>query len=84
MPVVTMPGALFRSRMTTGIYSQAGVLDCVAQSPEQYVELAVALAADPVRRRAIGEKLRDAGPRIFDTPEGGDALMDWIDGVVGR
>ena len=84
VPVVTMPDKLFRSRMTAGIYSQAGVLDCVARSPEHFVELAVALAADPARRRAIGQKLRDAGPRIFDTPEGGEALMDWIDGVVGR
>lgn len=83
-PVVTMPGAQFRSRMTAGIYAQAGVLDCVAHSPEHYVELAVTLASDPSRRRAIGEKLRDAGPRIFDTPEAGEALMDWIDGVVGR
>lgn len=83
VPVVTLPGTLFRSRMTAGIYAQAGVLDCVARSPEEYVELATGLANDPARRQAIGAKLLDARARIFDTPEGGEALMDWIDSVAG-
>ncbi len=83
VPVVTMPGPLFRSRMTAGIYAQAGVLDCVARSPGEYVELALALANDPARRQAIGAKLLDASAKIFDTAEGGEAFMDWIDTVAG-
>lgn len=79
VPLVTLPGEQFRSRMTAGIYAQAGVEDCVARSPEHFVELAVALAADPARRAALGQRICAAHPALFGTRDAVGDLEDWIE-----
>jgi len=81
VPVVTLPGELFRSRMTAGMYRQAGVSDCVARSPDHYVELALAFAADPAARAAFREKIIAARPALFSTDAAVDVLADWIASV---
>jgi glycosyltransferase involved in cell wall biosynthesis len=77
-PLVTLPGELFRSRMTAGIYAQAGVADGIARSPEHYVELALAFAADPGRRVAFRSRITAAHPALFATRSAVAALEDWI------
>jgi predicted O-linked N-acetylglucosamine transferase (SPINDLY family) len=81
VPVVTFPGEFFRSRMTAGMYWQAGVTDCIARSPEHFVELALAFAADPAMRAAVRSKIVAAHPKLFDTREAVDVLGDWIASV---
>ncbi len=81
-PLVTLPGELFRSRMTAGMYWQANVTDCIAQSPEHYVDLALAFAADPAARDAYRTKILAARPLLFETSEAVDVLADWIAGAV--
>jgi predicted O-linked N-acetylglucosamine transferase (SPINDLY family) len=81
VPVVTFPGEFFRSRMTAGMYWQAGVTDCIARSPEHFVELALAFAADPAMRAAVRSKIVAAHPKLFDTHEAVDVLGDWIASV---
>jgi predicted O-linked N-acetylglucosamine transferase (SPINDLY family) len=78
LPLITLPGELFRSRMTAGMYWQAGVTDCIARSPEDYVELAVAFAADPVARAAYRARILAARPKLFETSDAVDVLGDWI------
>jgi predicted O-linked N-acetylglucosamine transferase (SPINDLY family) len=78
VPLVTLPGALFRSRMTAGMYWQAGVADCIARSPEHYVELALAFAADPSARAAFRSKIRAAHPALFATRGAVALLEEWI------
>ena len=78
VPVITLPGALFRSRMTTGIYVQAGVADCIAHSPEHYVELALQCAADPAWRAALSARILDAHARLFETDSAIELLVDWL------
>jgi len=82
VPLITLPGELFRGRMTAGMYWQAGVTDCVARSPEHFVELAVAFARDPAARAAYRAKIRAAHPRLFETDAAVEALADWIERVV--
>ena len=82
VPVITLPGDLFRSRMTAGIYAQAGVPDCVARSREHYVDLALSYAADPVRRAATGRCLQAAHARLFATDTGVEVLAAWLDSVL--
>lgn len=78
LPLVTLPGELFRSRMTAGMYWQAGVTDCIAHSPEHYVELALAFAADPAARAAFRAKIVAAQPKLFETTSAVDVLADWM------
>jgi predicted O-linked N-acetylglucosamine transferase (SPINDLY family) len=79
VPVVTLPGALFRSRMTAGIYAQAGIDSLTARDPAHYVELALALARDPSRRAAEGARIVAAHSRIFGVAAAVDDFAGWLD-----
>ncbi len=78
VPLVTLPGELFRSRMTAGMYEQAGVTDCIARSPDHFVELALAFAADPAARAAYRARILAAHPALFATRAAVDVLEQWI------
>jgi len=82
VPVITLPGELFRSRMTAGMYAQLGVKGCVAISPEHYVELALAFAADPALRAQAGARITSAHARLFETDAAVDAFAHWIETVL--
>jgi predicted O-linked N-acetylglucosamine transferase (SPINDLY family) len=41
-PIVTWPSEFLKGRITLGMYRQMNVLDCVAQAPQEYVEIAAA------------------------------------------
>ena len=56
-PVVTWPGEFQRGRHTLAFYKDMGFLDCVADSPARYVELAVRLGTEPTFRDAIKQKI---------------------------
>ena len=69
LPVLTCPGETFASRVAASIVTAAGLDELVRASPQDYVELAVALATEPMRLAAIRERLeagRESCP-LFDT-----------------
>ena len=68
--------------MTAGIYEQARVEGCTARSPGHFVELALEFARNAALRAAKGAEIIAAHPRIFETCEAVDTLMEWIDAVV--
>jgi glycosyltransferase involved in cell wall biosynthesis len=78
VPLVTLPGEQFRSRMTAGMYWQAGVTDCIARSPNHFVELALGFAADRAAREAYRARIAAAHPALFATRRAVDLLEDWI------
>ncbi len=82
VPVITLPGAWFRSRMTAGIYAQAGIDSCIARSPEHYVELALRCAADPAWRAAQGARIVAAHAKLFETDNAIDGFADWVSTVA--
>jgi predicted O-linked N-acetylglucosamine transferase (SPINDLY family) len=45
-PIVTLPGKYMRGRLTLALYKQMGVMDCVADNVESYVNIATRLAND--------------------------------------
>lgn len=59
VPVVTLAGERFVSRMTASLLSNAGLGELVAQDRRGYVELAVALATDPGWLPAVRDGLRE-------------------------
>ncbi|MCU0897817.1 MAG: hypothetical protein MUC55_09980 [Burkholderiales bacterium] len=81
-PLVTLPGELLRSRMTAGMYEQAGVTECIARSPEHYVDLAFEFASDPARRDAYRARLVAAHPKLFETRDAVTDFEDWIERAV--
>ena len=70
VPVVTRAGAMGFARSATSILGHAGLAELVADSDDRYVEIAVRLAADRPRLRALQRGLRGrmlASP-LLDAP----------------
>jgi protein O-GlcNAc transferase len=66
LPVVTLPGLLMRGRQTLACYRKMGLLDCVAQTSQDYVDLAVRLAQDADYRAAMRTKIAERSDVLFD------------------
>ena len=70
LPVITIAGHTFASRVCASLVSAAGLGELVCDHPDAYEELAVALGQDHQRRLASRNRLqlnRD-GSVLFDTP----------------
>ncbi|HTO50093.1 MAG TPA: tetratricopeptide repeat protein [Burkholderiales bacterium] len=70
VPVVTKAGAMGFARSATSILGNVGLTELVAQSDEDYLAIAAALATDRPRLRALQRGLRDrmrASP-LLDAP----------------
>lgn len=64
-PVVTLRGSTHAGRVGASLLSAVGLPELIAESAEQYIDLAVALAADADRRADLHAELRD---RLLDSP----------------
>ena len=60
LPLVTMPGKSFASRVAASLLNAVGLPELIAQTPEDYEQLALALATDPAKLAALKEKLAAA------------------------
>ncbi|MDR2875116.1 MAG: tetratricopeptide repeat protein [Methylobacillus sp.] len=70
LPLLTLPGETFASRVAASLLQAAGLPELVAHSREEYENTAIDLAANPARLNALRERLiagRAAAP-LFDTP----------------
>jgi predicted O-linked N-acetylglucosamine transferase (SPINDLY family) len=65
-PVVTLPGALLRNRITRALYEKASYLEPVASSETEYVEKAVMLGTDPDYRAHVGQCIDEACGALFE------------------
>jgi predicted O-linked N-acetylglucosamine transferase (SPINDLY family) len=70
VPVVTKAGAMGFARSGASILGNVGLPELVAESEEQYLEIAAALAADRPRLRGLQRGLRDrlAASPLLDAP----------------
>jgi protein O-GlcNAc transferase len=70
VPVITLKGNHFASRMSSSALTAIGLPELITHSLEEYEELAVRLAGNPNELQAIRRKLAEnllAKP-LFDTP----------------
>jgi predicted O-linked N-acetylglucosamine transferase (SPINDLY family) len=58
LPVLTLRGRSFASRMAASVLSAAGLEELITDSPEAFEATAVALGHDPQRLQALKERLR--------------------------
>lgn len=69
LPVLTQMGETYAGRVAASLVTAAGLPELVTRSADEYETLAVALARDPARLKAMREKLataRNSAP-LFDT-----------------
>ena len=57
VPVLTLSGRSFASRVCGSLVRSAGLPELVCETPEAFVEQAVALAADPARLQSLRDRL---------------------------
>jgi predicted O-linked N-acetylglucosamine transferase (SPINDLY family) len=70
IPTICFRGSSFCSRMGSAVLTVAGVEQLIADTPENYAELAVQMARTPAERQRIRARLdmqRSTGP-LFDLP----------------
>lgn len=65
VPVITIAGDQFCSRMGMSILKTVGLEELIADSVDDYVRLACELAADPAQRRTWREDMRN---RLLESP----------------
>lgn len=68
-PIVTLPGAFMRGRVTYACYRQMGLTDCVAATKEDYVAKAVRLAKDREYRESVKKRILAAKDVLFENRE---------------
>lgn len=66
VPVVTLPGRFMRGRQTGAMLEMMGVKGLIAHSPSDYAHIAVDLASDEEKRRAIGAAIVERRAVLFD------------------
>lgn len=79
VPVVTFSGRGFASRVCGGLVRAAGLPETVADSPDGYVEIAIALGRDPARTKNLSRRLLEnrSTSVLFDT----DLLTSKLEGL---
>jgi predicted O-linked N-acetylglucosamine transferase (SPINDLY family) len=70
VPVVTLAGSRHSARMVASVLRTIGLPDLIAQSPEEYVQIALQLAADPSRLASLRRTMRErmAASPLLDAP----------------
>lgn len=79
VPVVTVPGRSFASRVCASLVTAAGIPEMICRDGDDYVAKAVALATDKAQLAALKDRLNAgrASCRLFDTP----ALVRDLEGL---
>jgi predicted O-linked N-acetylglucosamine transferase (SPINDLY family) len=82
VPVLTLSGRSFASRVCGSLVRSAGLPELVCETPEDFVEQAVALAADPARLQSLRARLEASRDTCvtFDM----DLLTSELEGLYQR
>ena len=83
-PVVTMPTPYLRGRFTDAMYRAMEMDECVATTPEEYVEIALRLANDPAWRDEVRRSILARNHVLFENVAGVKELAYVISSVARR
>ncbi|MBI3899902.1 MAG: tetratricopeptide repeat protein [Gammaproteobacteria bacterium] len=65
-PVVTLPTALQRGRHTYGMYKQMDLHECIASTPDEYVEISVRLGTDRKFRDEVKSRILSRSMILYE------------------
>lgn len=69
IPIVTMPTQFLRGRLTLSRYKKMGLMDCVATTPKEYVDLAVTLGTNETYRNQIKANILAHNHLLYEDKE---------------
>lgn len=75
-----VPVASQKPPRTTSSQQNAGAV-CIVQTPEEYMQLAVALGTSEDRRRNMQRAIRDASPVLLEREAAARAVEDFLAAV---
>jgi len=67
-PIVTLPSVFLRGRITRALYQKMQLPDCIANSAEEYVELAVQLGTNQEYRRHVSQRIEERADVLYEDP----------------
>ena len=83
-PIVCLDVPWNKGRWTQAMYQLMQLPELIAANESEYVELAVALAADKARQSRLREQLRIRSEMLFDNPTWSQALQNFCQGLVAQ
>jgi protein O-GlcNAc transferase len=78
VPIVTLPSRFLRGRITFALYKQMGMLDCVVQSPEEYIALALRLGTDKRYRDQVRDRILEGNGVLYENSAGVKELEEFF------
>jgi predicted O-linked N-acetylglucosamine transferase (SPINDLY family) len=69
LPVLAREGNFMRGRLASGIIRHLDLPELVARSDEEFVDMAVKLTADPLKRKQLGTEIEKRRPILFNDAE---------------
>ena len=77
-PMVTWPSPYLRGRVTYGYYRRMGIMDCVAATQSDYVDIAVRIGTDPSYRGMLRKKILQNNAVLYENPEAVDEMVKFF------
>ena len=83
-PIVTLPGEFMRSRHTMSFYRKMGISECIAYTPNEYIEIAVHLANDRDYRGQVSRRILEMQAVLWEDIEVVREFEHFFRRVVGK
>lgn len=74
IPVVSMPTKYLNGRFTFGMYKKMGFVDMIADTSQNYIDIAVKTGTDKKFKESIKEKINNSKHLLFQEKE---AIQEW-------
>ncbi len=84
LPIVTLPGEFMRGRHSAAILAMMELTETIADSLDNYIQIAVRLGNDSEWRKLISEKILDTKHRIYRDMKCVTALEEFFERVVKK
>jgi predicted O-linked N-acetylglucosamine transferase (SPINDLY family) len=81
-PIVTGAGRALRDRITAACYRQMGITECIAESEEEYVRIALRLGTDAEFREEMRGLIRERKHRLYEDAQAVRQLEEFLVAAV--
>lgn len=78
-PVVTLPPRFLRGRYSLGCYLKMEMTECIADTPQQYAEIALRLGTEADYRKFVAARIAETCDALFENYEMVEALENFLE-----
>ena len=83
-PVITLPHKYLGSRWTQAYYNHIGITDLIAKNIDDYVELAVNVATNPMLQKELRQNIKTNSYKIFHSKDASIAWANMFESVYNK